>query len=223
MDAWQRQVHVAALSVLGAIGVGVRLPGSGATCCGALHAHAGLAREARDLARSVIAALPGDRPILVDSAGCGAALKGYGRLLGTAEAAAFAGRVHDVHEWLAKRVSDLPVARSRFRAVAVQDPCHLRHVQRAHGAVREVLAPYADLLELDDEGMCCGAGGAYAVVQPTLAGAIRERKAAAIARSGAAIVASANPGCALHLSAAGFDVRHPVELIAAAIDGEEVR
>ena len=101
--------------------------------------------------------------------------------------------------------------------VAVQDPCHLRHVQRAHLAVRTVLSPFATLVELDDEGLCCGAGGAYAAAQPELAGAIRDRKVAAIARSGAPLVASANPGCALHLAAAGVDVVHPCTIVARAL------
>ena len=96
----------------------------------------------------------------------------------------------------------------------MQDPCHLRHVQRAHQAVRTVLSPYADVVELDDEGLCCGAGGAYALTQPELAGAIRERKVAAIARSGAPVVASANPGCALHLAAAGVEAVHPCQIVA---------
>jgi glycolate dehydrogenase iron-sulfur subunit len=81
-----------------------------------------------------------------------------------------------------------------------------------------VLAPVADLVELDDEGLCCGAGGAYAAVQPDLARAIRDRKLAAIARAGDPVVASANPGCALHLAAAGVDVRHPCQILAAALD-----
>ena len=71
-----------------------------------------------------------------------------------------------------------------------------------------------DLLELDDEGLCCGAGGAYAVLHPETLAAIRDRKLAAIERSGAAVVASANPGCALHLAAAGVEVVHPMELVA---------
>jgi glycolate oxidase iron-sulfur subunit len=160
-----------------------------------------------------MAALPGDAPVLVDSAGCGAALKDYGHLLGTEEARAFTARVFDVSEWLAARVDRLPAAPRLPFAVAVQDPCHLRHVQRAHAHVRTVLAPFAELRELDDEGLCCGAGGAYAAQHPGLAGQIRQRKVAAIARTGAPVVASANPGCAMHLAAAGLDVRHPVELI----------
>jgi glycolate oxidase iron-sulfur subunit len=51
--------------------------------------------------------MPGEAPILVNSAGCGAALKEYGRLLGTDEARRFSGRVFDVHEWIAGRLDTL--------------------------------------------------------------------------------------------------------------------
>jgi glycolate oxidase iron-sulfur subunit len=57
------------------------------------------------------------------------------------------------------------------------------------------------------------------LLQPGLAGDIRSRKVAAIERSGAPLVASANPGCALHLAAVGVDVRHPVQFIEEAISG----
>jgi glycolate oxidase iron-sulfur subunit len=82
-----------------------------------------------------------------------------------------------------------------------------------------VLRRYVDVVELDDEGLCCGAGGAYSLLQPELAADVRERKVASIARSGAPVIASANPGCALHLAAAGLDVRHPLQLIEEAIRG----
>jgi len=218
MDAWQRPVHRAVINVLGRAGVGVALPQRGGDCCGALHVHAGIVDGARGLARRVMASMPGDAPILVDSAGCGAALKDYGHLLGTPEAEAFVARVFDVHEWLAANMDRLPSAARRLpHRVAVQDPCHLRYVQRAHQHVRTVLAPYADLAELDDEGLCCGAGGAYNVVHPDMASELRRRKVDAIRRTGAPVVASANPGCILHLQAAGLDVRHPFELLAEAL------
>lgn len=216
MDAWQRRVHAAAQRVVEATGAGVAFPGRGGDCCGALHVHAGLGRQAQRLATRVMCSMPGEAPVLVDSAGCGAALKDYGHILGTEEATRFSARVLDIHEWLAART--LPAGRSTVSGpVAIQDPCHLRHVQRAHLPVRRALAPYVDLVELDDEGMCCGAGGAYSALHPDVAGAIRERKLAAVARSGAAVVASANPGCSMWLAAAGLDVRHPVELVAEAI------
>lgn len=228
MDAWQRPVHAAVKRVLEAAGAGVALPGPRASCCGALHMHAGLHAEAQRLALRTMTAFPGDAPILVDSAGCGAALKDYGHLLATAEAAAFSARVLDVHEWLAPRIEVLtdrvsPTAIGSRPHVAVQDPCHLRHVQRAHTHVRTVLAPFARLAELDDEGLCCGAGGAYSALHPEMAADIRLRKVAAIGRTGAPVVASANPGCALHLAAAGLDVRHPLEIVDEAISPQTTR
>jgi glycolate oxidase iron-sulfur subunit len=106
--------------------------------------------------------------------------------------------------------------------VVVQDPCHLRHVQQAAGAVRSVLAPAYATVDTDDDGLCCGAGGAYNALQPELATGIRDRKAASIRRAAGdgpnPLVASANPGCAMHLAAAGLDVRHPAELLARALD-----
>jgi len=244
MDAWMRDTHRAVQSVIEATGAGVALPPPRAACCGSLHTHAGLGTDARRLARRVIAALPGDAPILVDSAGCGAAMKEYGHLLGTPEARRFAERVHDVHEWLAARVDLLPAgapialdiggpvasgpiaggpvtgdAAQRPR-VAVQDPCHLRHVQQAHLPVRAVLDRYVEVVELDDDGLCCGAGGAYSQQHPDIANAVRERKVAAIERAGAGVVASANPGCSLHLRAAGLDARHPLEIVAEHLSGD---
>ena len=220
MDAWQRSTHAAVKRVVEATGAGVALPGKGASCCGALSLHAGLEGHARSLASRTMKALEGSAPILVDSAGCGAVLKEYGKHLGTPEAEAFSERVMDVHEWLAAHVHQLPPVgeRGREMSIAVHDPCHLRHVQRVHQPVAEVLDRFATVMALDDDGLCCGAGGAYAAMEPELAGSIRERKLAAIERSGADLVASANPGCTIHLANAGVTVRHPLEIVDEVLD-----
>ena len=158
-------------------------------------------------------AFPGDAPILVDSAGCGAQLKEYGHLLGTELAEKFSTRVFDVHEWLAERLDELPEIQEASGRVAVQDPCHLRHVQKSHHAVYQVLGRYVEPVGLDDEGLCCGAGGAYSAFHQETASQVRDRKIESIRRAGAPEVASANPGCLLHLRAAGVEVRHPLEII----------
>ncbi len=219
MDAWQRPTHRATQRVIEMTGATCAVAGRGGDCCGALHIHAGLADEAAKLATRVIASMPGDAPVLVNSAGCGAAMKDYGHVLGTADAAAFSARVLDVHEWLAAHVDELPppdLSRAR-PSIIVQDPCHLRHVQKVHVPVRTVLGRYADIVELDDDGLCCGAGGAYSALQPELAGEIRQRKLASIDRarhnSGATVVASANPGCSMHLAVAGANVMHPLDIV----------
>lgn len=218
MDAWQRDVHLAGQRVIEAAGFGVTPTGDLAPCCGALQAHAGLAGETRSLAVKMMESLADDRPILVDSAGCGAAMKDYGHLLGTEQARAFADRVFDIQEWLAQHVAKLPSVEPLDLVVAVQDPCHLRHVQRVHDATRVVLRPFVrELVELDDDGLCCGAGGAYSVMEPELSGLIRDRKVVSIGRAEPDVVASANPGCSMHLANAGVSTAHPMELIARAL------
>jgi glycolate oxidase iron-sulfur subunit len=222
MDAWQRDVHQATQRVIEAAGFGVRPTSDLAPCCGALQSHAGMGDEARSRASQLIEALSqGDaatRPILVNSAGCGAAMKDYGHLLGTDEARAFSERVFDVSEFLADHVEALPQVEPLDLRVAVQDPCHLRHVQRVHEATRTVLRPFVrELVELNDDGLCCGAGGAYSVLQPEMAGQIRDRKVAAIDQVTPDAVASANPGCSMHLAQAGVPTVHPMTLVDRAI------
>ena len=215
MDTWQRDIHRAALRVLRATGARVGLPSAGADCCGALHVHAGRHDDAVRLANRVIGAFPGDAPIVVDSAGCGAALADYGRLLGSPEAAAFSKRVVDFSTYINGRVL---ATLASTETVVVQDPCHLRHVQRAHLPVGAVLANGYTVKVTADDGLCCGAGGAYSVFEPELSLAVRDRKVAALRAAAGTdhfVVASANPGCAMHLAAAGLDVRHPAELLEA--------
>jgi glycolate oxidase iron-sulfur subunit len=222
MDAWQRETHRNTAALIELTGAGVAVPGSGGGCCGALHVHAGLHDDAVTLAERVMASMPGTAPILVNSAGCGASMKDYGALVDTDEARRFSARVLDISEWLADRLDVLPAPSGRRPVIIVQDPCHLRHVQRTHEPVRALLGHVADVVELDDDGLCCGAGGAYSALQPELAGEIRDRKVAAIGRavegSGAVAVASANPGCSMHLAAVlELPVRHPVDIVADAL------
>ena len=225
MDAWQRSTHLNTAGLIGAVGATYALPRKGGDCCGALHVHAGLHDAATRLAQRVIESMPGNAPILVNSAGCGAAMKDYGELLGTDDARAFAARVVDITEWLADRVVELPTHTGQRARVIVQDPCHLQHVQGVHDPVRILLNHVADVVELDDEALCCGAGGAYSALQPELAGKIKERKLTSITRaheqSGAEVVSSGNPGCSMHLAASldarSMDIKHPVDIVADAL------
>jgi glycolate oxidase iron-sulfur subunit len=225
MDAWQRSTHRSTAELVTAVGATYRVPGAGGSCCGALHVHAGLHDDAIRLARRVMASMPGEAPIIVNSAGCGAALKDYGAIIDTDEARHFAARVVDVNEWLAPQVSALPQPVAERQRVLVQDPCHLRHVQRIDASVRTLLNHVADVVELDDDGLCCGAGGAYSALQPELAGGIRRRKMESIDRALAtgpvAAMASANPGCSMHLESAlaerGVEVAHPVDVVVRAL------
>lgn len=218
MDQWFRPVHAATLRVLEAAGYATRTtPAPG--CCGALHLHAGRREEAQRLAREVVAAYAGTTgPIIVNSGGCGAMLKEYGELLGTPEAHAFAARVTDFSE--AVDPTDLPDLQPVTQTVAYQASCHLRNVQQVTSEPIRLLAavPGLTVTEPADGQLCCGAGGAYSVLQPGFADPLAARKTAALEATGATTVATGNPGCALQLARAGLPVAHPAELLAQALD-----
>jgi len=217
MEAWTPWVHDAALKTLDFFGVNVAISGKRVGCCGALHEHSGLRSVTLKMAENVIDGMPATGPVLVNSAGCGAMLKEYGKLLGTEEAKRFSERVFDVHEWIAENYQ-LPKKTEKKERIVIQDPCHLRHVQNSHQHVREVLSPLVEIIELPDEGLCCGAGGAFSVSQKELSTEIRKLKSIALTEvttEGEKYrVVSANPGCVTHLQAAGFEIKHPLEVVA---------
>ena len=84
-----------------------------------------------------------------------------------------------------------------------------------------MLGRYVDTVPLNDDGLCCGAGGAYSTFHPEIASDVRERKIQAIEETGAEEVASANPGCLLHLRSGGLEVRHPLEIVDALITKDD--
>ena len=71
-----------------------------------------------------------------------------------------------------------------------------------------------DPRELPEKFMCCGSAGTYNLLQPELAKALGERKAARIAQTGAELVASGNLGCMTHLRQfTDIPILHTVELL----------
>jgi glycolate oxidase iron-sulfur subunit len=199
----------------------------GQTCCGALHAHAGERDLARDLARRNIAAFEqtATDAVIVNAAGCGAAMKEYGWLLKddpkwSARASAFAAKVKDATEFLGDLGISEPPGMLNGR-VTWDDPCHLLHGQKIREQPRVLLAaiPGLEVVPLDEADWCCGSAGTYNVTQPDLARSILERKVAKILRTGADTVVTANPGCLMQIQSglrqAGSDVRvvHLLDLL----------
>jgi glycolate oxidase iron-sulfur subunit len=220
------QVHEATVRLLQRAGLRVAIARDSA-CCGAIAEHAGDPEFARELARRNIAAFErsGADVYAVNAAGCGASLKEYGALLaddpGWGERARFfSSRVRDVLEIL-DAVDLAPPAGSIDARVTYQEPCHLVHAQRISAAPRRLLAkiPGLQLVEMRESALCCGSAGVYNLTQPEMAMRLGERKADNVADTGAAIVATANPGCAMQLTASlragGYRARvaHVVELL----------
>ncbi|MSQ41612.1 MAG: 4Fe-4S dicluster domain-containing protein [Dehalococcoidia bacterium] len=221
------QMHEATVSVLTRLGCEVVAPPA-QVCCGALHTHAGDAETARALARRNIAAFEaaGVDAVIVNAAGCSAAMKEYGRLLRSdarwaLRAERFASGVRDVLEYVAAQDFAAPGLGAVPGDVTLQDACHLAHAQRIRSAPRAILGaiPGLRLREMQTPDRCCGAAGLYALVQGEMSRTVLASKMAEIAATGAHLIATANPGCTLQLEAgvrrSGLDagVRHVIELL----------
>jgi glycolate oxidase iron-sulfur subunit len=214
------EVNRATARVLASEGCDVVIP-AGQGCCGALSLHDGRRAEAAAFARRLIETFenaggsrgvvpPGQHldAIVVNSAGCGSAMKEYEDLLRgdppwARRAAALSAKVADLSEFLVR----LGPAASRHPlglTAAYHDACHLASAQRITAQPRELLAGIPELVvaELPDAGTCCGSAGIYNLVQPDAARQLGARKAASVASTGADLVVSGNPGCALQIASA---------------------
>ena len=195
----------------------------GQLCCGALHAHAGLIDEARALARANVAAFgDGEEPIVVNSAGCGALMKEYGRLLGDVRAERFSERVRDVTELLAGSGMKGPVAGAPLDLhVAYDPPCHLLHAQGVAVQPLTLFAaiPLLELVPVPGAAECCGSAGLFTLLEPEMSRAVLKTKIDRLREATPQVVATGNPGCLMQigagLAAAGIAARarHPVELL----------
>jgi glycolate oxidase iron-sulfur subunit len=215
-DRWFRRVNRATVRVLARNGWRVLVP-RGQVCCGALAAHNGHLGTARKLARKNRAAFGSVDHVVVNAAGCGSHMETYGDLVEGAELP-----VRDVMEFLYAEgvVGDSGSLEKRTR-VAFHDACHALRAQGIHDQPRELLNAIGniELVEIPNGDRCCGAAGIYNVTEPEMSGRLMREKAEAVVSTGAAVVASGNPGCTMQLIAGlrerGADVRvvHPIELL----------
>jgi glycolate dehydrogenase iron-sulfur subunit len=234
------QVNIATARVLAAEGCDVIIP-RGQACCGALSLHSGRTGEAAGFARHAIETFEqaGAEAIVVNSAGCGSAMKEYAELLAddpewAERAAALSAKVRDFAEFLADLFGATggPAAARHPLPVkaAYQDACHLAHAQEVTAVPRALLhgIPDLELAEIPEAGMCCGSAGVYSLLQPEAARELGERKAASVRSTGARLLISANPGCSLQIASAleamgqSIAIAHTAEILDASIRGVPV-
>jgi glycolate oxidase iron-sulfur subunit len=229
-------VNRATVDVLLANGCAVSTPRA-QSCCGSLHAHNGDLESARELARRQVDAIDPSKvdAIISNSAGCGSHLKRYGHLLAddpryAARAAAWSSKVRDISEWLVEIGFRRPVSTAQRDPIVAtyHEACHLCHGQRISAQPRAILSaiPGLKMAECAEATMCCGSAGVYSLTQPDTSAWLRDRKVAHLRETGAAVVATANPGCQLQIQQ-GFAkeglkprVVHPVVLLAEAYGRE---
>ncbi len=201
------------------------------SCCGSLHAHNGELAMARELARRSIDQFPPEQfdAIISNAAGCGSHLKHYGPLLADdpayhTRAELWDAKLRDINEWLIKIGLTQPSGNLPPQTVTYHEACHLAHGQKITSQPRQLLRsiPNLTLTELPESAWCCGSAGIYNVIQPKMANELLDRKLGHVKSTGAAVVATSNPGCLAHMANGirrqNLPVRlvHPITLLAEA-------
>jgi glycolate oxidase iron-sulfur subunit len=215
-------IDAAAIRLLNRHGVEVVVAAT-RICCGALDHHMGLAARAQALAKANIMAWEAKLAagtldaILVTTSGCSTVIKHYDELFSDdpawrARAGRIAALTRDVSEYLAT-LTLAPVLAPRV-AVAYHAACSLQHGQQVISQPRGLLTSCGfDVREIGEGHICCGSAGTYSILQPEMAQALKRRKQAAIAATGAAVMVSGNIGCLEHLASAEMPTLHLVELL----------
>jgi glycolate oxidase iron-sulfur subunit len=192
-------------------------------CCGALTHHMGMKDAAMRAARANIAgwhqeiAGEGLAAILINASGCGTTVKDYGHMFRAApeaaEAAAVSAIAMDVTEALS-RFGYAPTRQAPGLTVAYHSACSLQHGQKVTAEPVALLrrAGFA-VATPRDAHLCCGSAGTYNILQPVIAGQLRERKLAALAATRPDVIAAGNIGCLTQLAGGAVPTVHTIELL----------
>jgi glycolate oxidase iron-sulfur subunit len=196
-------------------------------CCGALSLHSGRLSEARDFARTNIDIFERSDydAIIVNSAGCGSAMKEYRELLREDEAYAeraerISDKAKDIMEFLDQIGLQGKLKEVRCR-VTYQDACHIAQAQRIKTQPRNVVKkiPGVEFIELPESELCCGSAGIYNMVETEMSGRLLDRKIRNLRETNANLLVVGNPGCLLQIQMGikqnGLNIKtaHPIELL----------
>ena len=197
----------------------------GSGCCGALTHHLGKEAASLDSVKANVAAWcreidgEGLDAIVINASGCGTVVKDYGFMLrGEPEWAERAARVSEKTKDVSELMSELGLmapARPTGLAVAYHAACSLQHGQQVRAQPKSLLAAAGfQVRDIAEAHLCCGSAGTYNILQPAIAGQLRNRKVAAIEAVAPEAVATGNIGCLMQISG-GTDlpVVHTVELL----------
>ena len=156
---------------------------------------------------------------MITVSGCGTTIKDYGFMLRAdpiyaAKAARVSALAKDVTEYLAT-LNLQPAQAHAELTVAYHSACSLQHGQKVTREPKELLSKLGFVVKDVPEGhLCCGSAGTYNILQPALAGKLRDRKVANIEQLAPDVIAAGNIGCITQIATGtAIPVVHTVELL----------
>jgi glycolate oxidase iron-sulfur subunit len=218
------RINQAAINLLTRHGIEVVLV-KDEQCCGALTHHLGRDDDALARARANIAVwqkeagLGGLDAILVTTSGCGTVIKDYGFMLREdREFAAGAAKVSELAKDITEYLGSIELAPSQQQndiVIAYHSACSLQHGQKISELPKELLSKNGFVVkDVPESHLCCGSAGTYNILQPDIAGRLRDRKVANIAMVKPDMIAAGNIGCMVQIAGGtSVPVVHTVELL----------
>ena len=219
------EINGAAIRLLNRLGVEV-VTSRGAGCCGALSHHLGKTDRSHAQAKANITAwraemAAGDLDaIMVTTSGCGTTVKDYGFIfrddpVWAEPAAAVSAIAKDVSEVLADFGGGSSAVAGLGLRVAYHSACSLQHGQGVRDQPKMLLqAAGFTVVEPAEPHICCGSAGTYNLLQPEIAGRLRDRKVANLEATRPDVIAAGNIGCMTQIAGrSGVPIVHTVELL----------
>jgi glycolate oxidase iron-sulfur subunit len=215
------RINEATIRLLTRLGVEVVVaPDAG--CCGALNHHIGQHDRAVALARANIEAWSREAEldaIVINASGCGTTVKDYGFMFRSepepirTAAEKIAGMTLDVTQFLS-RFGYAPTREPSGLTVAYHSACSLQHGQQVTAEPKTLLSRAGfRVVEPKEPHICCGSAGTYNLLQPEIAGRLRDRKLGNLKATRPDLIAAGNIGCITQLSGDALPVVHTVELL----------
>jgi L-lactate dehydrogenase complex protein LldE len=175
------------------------------TCCGQPAFNAGFRDEARSVCKKFLNDFQGDVPIVTPSASCAGFIRNYyttlfqdTALLG--EAKAIGERVFEFTEFLTQVVKVTEFGASLEAKATYHDSCAALRECGIYDSPRLLLSKVKglDLVEMNDNTVCCGFGGTFAVKFEPISVAMADQKVTNALETGASLIISTDLSCLMH-------------------------
>ena len=208
------------ISLLNLQGFDVHIP-SEQSCCGAISLHSGRNTSAVSLMNNNLAAFSNSpaSSIIHMSTGCGITLAEYARHVDDRDD--ISERINEICTFLDKHWQDVTPIVHANKHVLLHMPCSADGSIAPERLLKRI--PGLQLSHMKNTHGCCGSAGTYMLSHSEVAAELRAPLIEQVSQLRPDVVATTNPGCALHLAEGlrtleiDIPVVHPVSILAAQV------
>lgn len=231
VDLFRPSAGFAALKLLEDAGCTVSVPES-QTCCGQPAYNSGDTRDAKSIARAVIASFEDFEYVVAPSGSCAGMLcRHYPELLKddaewAERAKSLGAKSYELTSFLTDVCGVTAVDVTLNADVTYHDSCSSYREMNVKSQPRKLLETVKglSLRELEDQESCCGFGGLFSVKYDDISNRIVGRKTDDIKASGAGLLVGGDMGCLMNIAGKlkregqDVEVRHVAEVLAGMTD-----